>query len=195
MGSKSISNFPRRNKRYPTAVRYDLYSTNADNSARFLLGRSGRRPLFVVGANPSTADESKPDMTISKVERFAQRRGYDGFVMLNLYPLRATHPQDLPSNPDENLIRRNLRTIAIQLSTSTSPVIWAAWGNVIEVRPYLSACLHRLCITTAKYNPKWIQCGPPTARSHPRHPTRLPYATRFRPFDLPHYTKNQILNV
>ncbi len=172
-------------------MRYDLYATNADNSARFVLGKRGKNPLFVVGANPSTADESRPDMTIAKVERFTRRRGYDGFVMLNLYPLRATHPHDLPLAADERLIRRNLRTVAAQLAAVSNPVVWAAWGNVIEVRPYLSDCLQRLAAVAERHCPKWIQCGALTARSHPRHPTRLGYKTRFRSFDLSHYLKNQ----
>ena len=183
----SISIFKQLNKSLPLTMRYDLYVINADNSARFLLGKSGKNPLFVVGANPSTANESRPDMTIAKVEHFAQRRGYDGFIMLNLYPLRATHPQNLPLVLDQRLIRRNLRTIKAQLATASQPIIWAAWGNVIEVRPYLSDCLHRLAANTAPHHPQWIQCGPATAHSHPRHPARLGYKNRFRSFDLALY--------
>ena len=173
-------------------MRYDIYANNADNSARFLLGKSGEKPLFVVGNNPSTADEHRPDMTIAKVERFAHSRGFDGFVMLNLYPLRATDPRDLPPTADPHLIQSNLRKIAAQLSATPTPVIWAAWGNLIAARPYLFPCLHQLAAATKDFQPRWIQCGPSTTLSHPRHPSRLGYATRFRNFPLKPYLKNAL---
>ncbi len=53
---------------------HDLYRCNADDSARFLLGRSGCRMLFVLGLNPSTATRGKADMTIAKTARIGSKR-------------------------------------------------------------------------------------------------------------------------
>jgi hypothetical protein len=65
---------------------YDIYSNAHDDAWRFTLGRSGKNPLLAVGLNSSTASREKSDITVAKVERIAERAGYDGFVMLNLYP-------------------------------------------------------------------------------------------------------------
>ena len=51
----------------------DIYKVNDDNSLRFVLGTKGLKPLIVLGLNPSTADDCKPDLTISKIIGFANR--------------------------------------------------------------------------------------------------------------------------
>ena len=61
-----------------------------DAEVRYALIQKGNRMLFVVGLNPSTADTEKPDPTMQSVMRIAEYNGYDGFVMINLYPKRAT---------------------------------------------------------------------------------------------------------
>lgn len=53
---------------------------------RYVLSKPGKNVLFVIGVNPSTANEEKPDPTMRKVIGFAEVNGFDGFVMLNLYP-------------------------------------------------------------------------------------------------------------
>lgn len=45
------------------------------------------KPLVMfIGLNPSTANESVPDATITRVERFAKSWGFGGFYMMNCYP-------------------------------------------------------------------------------------------------------------
>ena len=87
----------------------NIYETDSENTARFILGNKLEKPLFVVGLNPSTANEKVPDPTIRKVMGFAERKGFDSFVMLNLYPQRATNPNDLHQDIDNNLLSENLK--------------------------------------------------------------------------------------
>ena len=61
-----------------------------DDKNRFALIQKGKRTLFVIGLNPSSADSSTPDPTMQSVLRIASYNGFDGYIMLNLYPLRAT---------------------------------------------------------------------------------------------------------
>ena len=56
---------------------------------RHVLASRCAKPLVVIGVNPSTADETYPDPTVRKVIGFAKLNNYDGFVMLNLQPLRC----------------------------------------------------------------------------------------------------------
>lgn len=47
-------------------------------------------PIVFIGLNPSTADEIKPDPTITRLIGFAQTWGYSGLIMLNLFAWRET---------------------------------------------------------------------------------------------------------
>lgn len=66
-----------------------------DDKVRYVLKKQGHNPLFVLGVNPSTADDVKSDHTITRVCGFAERMGFDSFIMINVYPLRATDIMNL----------------------------------------------------------------------------------------------------
>ena len=162
---------------------FDWYSAAPDDTARYAIGRRGADPLVVVGLNPSRADRWRSDTTISKVAGFARRLGHGGFVVVNLYPLRATDPDDLPPAADAGLLRRNADHIARALRGTEKPVVWAAWGDPIDKRPYLFECLARIHARLEKSGCRWLRLGSLTSKGHPRHPSRLAYASRPRPFD------------
>lgn len=52
-------------------------------------------PLVFVMLNPSTADANADDNTIRKCCGFAERAGFGGVVVVNLYAFRATKPAAL----------------------------------------------------------------------------------------------------
>jgi hypothetical protein len=110
-----------------------IYSNNTDNTARFSLGIEGNKTLVCIGINPSTASPEKPDATIRKVSKIAEIKGYDSWIMLNLYPQRATNPDLLHPISDIDLHQENLRIIA-SVFAQNKPSVWAAWGNLIEKR-------------------------------------------------------------
>jgi hypothetical protein len=51
--------------------------------------------LMVVMLNPSTADGSKDDPTITRLIRRCRDESFEGFIVCNLYALRATNPVEL----------------------------------------------------------------------------------------------------
>ena len=63
---------------------------------RYLLAKKGKNNLLVVGLNPSTADEANLDPTSKNIDRIARKNGYDGWLLVNLYPVRKSNPADLP---------------------------------------------------------------------------------------------------
>lgn len=73
-------------------------------SYRYTLTRIWREPARVVlpfvGLNPSVADAEADDQTIRKCIGFAQRRGADGIVMVNLFALVSKDPKKLFTTPD-----------------------------------------------------------------------------------------------
>jgi hypothetical protein len=54
------------------------------------------KPLVMfIGLNPSKADESETDNTITTVKSFAKNWGFGGFYMMNCFPYVSTNPDDL----------------------------------------------------------------------------------------------------
>jgi len=163
---------------------YDIYSNARGDAWRFTLGRSSKNPLLAVGLNPSTATQEKADTTVAKVERVAERAGYDGFVMLNLYPVRATDYRTLPTKVNKEAFETNLREIEELVATVQAPTLWAAWGNCVSHHGYFVKARDELFRRLERYRARWVCFGPPTDQGHPRHPSRLQYAWEFRPYRL-----------
>ena len=91
-----------------------IYETNDDNSARFALGQvfdTSGKTLICFGINPSTACPSCLDNTIRKLIAISKNNGYDNWIMLNVYPQRATNPNQLHEQCNESLIAHNLQSI------------------------------------------------------------------------------------
>src|ERR1019366_6557448 len=74
--------------------RFELWRTWDD------LLNDGNGYAMFVGLNPSTADETEDDPTIRRCTDYAQRWGYSGLCMTNLFAYRATLPQDMRGAPD-----------------------------------------------------------------------------------------------
>jgi hypothetical protein len=166
---------------------YDIYQSTADDACRFALGRRGRRTLVVVGLNPSTATREKSDPTAAKVERVARAYGYDGFVLVNLCPVRATDCRTLPATVEPGLLDANLEAIGHVAASVQDLVLWAAWGAPILTRPFLASAAVAITACVERFRPGWRHFGPLTMGGHPRHPSRLSYAWAFAPFDVADY--------
>lgn len=142
---------------------------DAQGDYRFTLEQSGVKVLLVIGLNPSTANESIPDRTVSKVLHCAPTSGYDGFVMLNLSAERATDPDNLAKANSEEMRRRNLdeiREIARKYPTAD---VLAAFGNGIGYRQYLKDAFRDIHDVLGDAR-SWLKIGALTAWGNPRHP-------------------------
>ena len=153
----------------------NTYINNEGNSCRFVLGLDNSNPLIVLGVNPSTADDTKPDATIRRVIGYAQRNGFDGFLMINLYPVRSTNPHELPQDMNTDIHQQNIEHIIKVFSQHPQGTILAAYGNTIGERSYLKKCLYDIIKESLHFNLKWMQIGELTKSGNPRHPSRGPY--------------------
>lgn len=147
------------------------------SNVRYILRKEGKKILVVIGVNPSKATDNISDPTTTKIIGFAKYNGFDGFLMLNLYPQRCTNPNDLDKEMNTELHNENLRHIASEVSKIESPSVLLAFGNTIESRQYLKKCLSEIISLFALKNPQWLQIGTLTKRGNPRHPSRAGYCT------------------
>jgi len=146
------------------------YKTTDDNTSRFVLGTKGQKPIICFGINPSTAVPNELDQTLRSVQRIALNNGYDSWIMLNVYPQRATCPDELHEVVDMKIHRKNLSHIERLIETICPLTIWAAWGTLIEKRKYLQECLSDIVELTSKYDCSWVSFGNITKKGHPHHP-------------------------
>ena len=155
---------------------------------RYLLGRRGRNPLLCIGVNPSTADPMRLDPTLQSVERIASRGSFDGYMMLNLYAQRATVPTDLDKVCNPRLHEENLAAFRHALSLCEGvPTVWAAWGTLIEKRPYLYGCLRDMVAVGETYGVRWVTAGKRSKAGHPHHPLYLRADSPLEEFDMEAY--------
>lgn len=116
---------------------------------RYVLGEqfdTGKRNALICSINPSMAMPNFLDPTLRRVQAYAKRSGeYSAWYMLNVYPQRATNPNNMDT--DDNYCMeihlRNLAAIEELLSTIKQADVWCAWGAVIDdtKRTYLSDLL------------------------------------------------------
>lgn len=144
---------------------------------RYILGTKGKNPLICIGINPSTAKPNDLDNTLKSVERIAKHNGFDSFIMFNVYPQRATDPNSMDRELNEPLHKENLEALKYILSLykdGYKPSIWAAWGTVIEKRPYLKQCVIDMINCAESFGAKWYTAGVRSkAKGHPHHPLYL----------------------
>lgn len=92
----------------------------------WLTRRWGDGPLCCwIMLNPSTADTEQDDPTIRRCMGFADRWGYGGIVVVNLFALRSTDPAEL-KRADDPVGQFNDESIEEHAKRSAFTV--AAWG-------------------------------------------------------------------
>ena len=126
-----------------------IYERNEDNSARFILGQifnPNGKTLLCFGINPSTACPECIDNTIKKVINISRHNAYENWIMLNIYPQRATNPDDMHIERDEELVKENLLHIKEVSQKFSECDVLLAYGNLISKRKYLKSCLKEILV-------------------------------------------------
>ncbi|WP_162343230.1 DUF1643 domain-containing protein [Cyclobacterium salsum] len=128
---------------------------------------TGKPLVLFVMLNPSTADATKDDRTITRCIGFSKSWGYGGLHVCNLFAFRATKPKDLLicDNPfgDENI--DHIR----QLIDKVDKVI-CAWGNRKLLKKLLNGQKGTDLISFAKGKLYAIDLG---KNGTPKHPLYL----------------------
>jgi len=103
-----------------------------DRRYRYVLWRhwDERPKAMFIGLNPSTANETKQDNTITKVCKIAAFNGFGGVYMLNLFGIVSAHPEILVGHPDPIGKQDGYLDYYSQICSK----IVFAWGNFKEAR-------------------------------------------------------------
>ena len=168
-----------------------LYAPNFYSEYRYILGTRGKNPLICIGINPSTAEPGNLDNTLKSVDRIAKGNGFDSFIMFNVYAQRATNPDAMEKLCNPLLHKENLEAFRYVLSISEKPAVWAAWGAIIEKRPYLADCLQDMVAVGQEYGAAWYCAGAISKKGHPHHPLYLRKDEKLRLFDMDAYLRKE----
>lgn len=139
-----------------------------DGDHRYALWRITDAPLppvLFVGLNPSTADATTDDHTIRRCRYYAERWGYGGILMGNLYTLRSTDPAAL-LGPDP--VNGDQADVWLERMARHAGCIVACWGATKHPNPYRVDQVTELLTEHGD-----VFCLGTTAAGHPRHPSRL----------------------
>ncbi len=166
-----------------------IFEHNEGDTSRYILGELGENNLICIGINPSTATPENLDPTLKKVRTIAQQHGYDGWVMLNVYPQRDANPANIHSKQEDTIITANQNQIRNLLQIGNFRDVWAAWGDEICRRNYLGHCL-RGVVGCFDETFTWGHFGALTIKGHPKHPSRIGYNNQFTEFDINEYITN-----
>lgn len=150
-----------------------------DRRHRFNLWRRWDDGLLLgwVMLNPSTADASLDDQTITRCCYYARRDGYAGIYVVNLWSLRTPYPTVLWEQLDrydrtleeDPGARENDFELAFVARNDRIGAVVAGWGNLpARARPRVEAVR-----TLFAGEGRQLLCCGVTKSGAPRHPSRL----------------------
>jgi len=152
-----------------------------DRKRRYLLMRVWDEGLPVVAfgmLNPSDAGAEKNDMTVRKGIGFATRWGFGGIVAVNLIPVIATEPWDLPYW--DGIYEDN--DVFLIHALNVGPMV-VAWGTVPAAVYRKTALSEHILRFRDLARRKEMFCIGLTHTGAPRHPSRAAYTAAMERFD------------
>lgn len=144
-----------------------------DRKYRYVLWRiwdDSKPKVMIIGLNPSTANESKNDNTITKVIKVANGNGYGGVYMCNLFGVISADPSILKTHPDPD---GDNYTYLDDVFKECRRVVFA-WGNFKEATDKAFRVM-------ARFNTRPL-CFKQNKNGSPKHPLYCPDSTIFTEF-------------
>ena len=93
--------------------------------------------VMCIGLNPSTANSTKPDPTITNLTKMLRKLGYGGFYMMNLFAWISSKPEDLLTC--ENALGENENKLK-EVEAICDDVI-VCWGNFKQADKRIASVL------------------------------------------------------
>lgn len=139
-----------------------------DRKYRYALWRiwdETKPAVMFIGLNPSTANETESDRTITRVSTFASDWGYGGFYMTNLFGIVSSKPEILVTDP--NPIGEN--DYWLNKVSAHCDIIVFCWGVFKQARTRAEEVKKRF---------PGAYCLKKTKEGHPWHPLYVSAATK-----------------
>jgi len=186
-------------KNYPTEYEF--------TNVRYILGekfdKAKQKALVCIGINPSTAVPEDLDATLKRVKNHAIQNGYGAWYMLNVYPQRATNPDNMDKECNEDIHAKNVENIEKLFEKLPSADIWCAWGSNINKRTYLKYCLKQIAEKIQSFENKDFKYFKKeisdttrnTEPEHPLHPIASIKTKGLQVFDLKKYLETIFNNM
>jgi hypothetical protein len=171
-----------------TAMTLPLFNTSSAvfsdcGRYRYRLERrlpTGSRTMSVTMLNPSIADATKPDPTITKLLGFCSRLDVGRLIVTNLAALVSTDPKGLTEVGDPIGVENDAHILAAAMDAD---LLIVAWGAGVTMLRGLAA--DRVARVTEILrgrerlggDGREVWCWGTSKHGHPRHPLMLAYTT------------------
>ncbi len=126
------------------------------------------RTVVFCALNPSTADENKPDRTVTRCTNFAKDWGFDAYWMLNLFGYREKKRQLMKKQADPVGPRNDEVILRV---AKQADLFVCAWGTDGGHRGRAEQVLQLLTSID-------LHCLRLTKEGHPEHPLYVPAVTK-----------------
>lgn len=161
-----ITNSPGPDPPKPAYVDADA-TIGGDGTYRYQLSRTwdaSRPTAAFVLLNPSTADATADDRTVTRCVKYAAGMGFGRLVVGNLFALRTPDPADIDAHPDPIGPDNDAHVRAV---AGAADRVIVGWGNAGAKRG-------RAREVAGSLDPDLYAIGT-TQAGHPTHPSRTPY--------------------
>lgn len=166
-------------RQFKTNISFDIYNESKDGKCRYTLGRQGENMLVAICLNPTTiANIKTADQTIYNIESFAKNKGYDGFLVLNIVPLKTDNSDTLLTHKlkfSDKLFQDNFSAITNCVNSKLKNYdVVCAWGDNIDKNIGFQQSAERLLwlLCNEKMNGLYHFYDKLTSKGNPKHPSR-----------------------
>ncbi len=152
--------------------RYTLTRTNLQDNP----DKPERNILWVM-LNPSSADKTTTDPTVTRVFNRSKKEGFTGLLVINLCPMISSYSDDLRDLGELELLDTWPDKIKTAFEDHEFEIVVCAWGGSIDK---INKMIRKKAVDLIKDKLKWrlindpnsIKCLGRTTRDHPFHPLR-----------------------
>jgi len=134
---------------------------------------SKKPPAMFIGLNPSTADETENDPTVTRCIERSKQMGHGGLLMGNIFAFRATDPDVLLVARDPVGPETDEWLLHMARKASVIVAAWGAHGKHLD--------RGRTIVELLRGHP--LMCLGQTKGGHPKHPLYLAYSLRPVPYN------------
>ena len=162
-----------------------IETKSKDGFLRYVLGEKGSNPLLIISAFPGFSTHRKLDIKVRKIKTMSKNLGFDGWMLVSLYPQRIKDIRKLDWTP-EKCIFKNRQHIGNLIHKFDLHTIWAAWGDDISAADYMINELEKIHALELA-GTRWISIGGVTQSGNPRHPGNINYQSKAENMDMDAY--------